>query len=543
MTILEKDGKLLFEPMAESWQQHGIVCSKMQMYAEREINNGIKPWQILDDVKSEFSNDSDALDAMAKLLTNNKDKKILYMRGSGSLGYKMGAWDQIFAQLEDCYNIDGNPCDTTGDTANEVDFTNAINPDATNMYNTDKIIVFGKNASNCSLNLYALLNDLKKQGKTIIYIDPINTKTAKLADRYIQINSGCDGMLACALLTHMGIENGHNVDSLIAESGITTDEFDYILRHIEPKKTSFIVGYGLQRQPNGMNSVQWLDRLAVKTDNTDTLYFGHGSKRFWKSMDCAPFKGAVNIADVASRLASGEFDLFVCIGANPAMTFPDSNLWAKALTATKTIVVDTNICKTADFADLFIKVGGMFSMGDTMGSYFFPHKHYRERYTNEMNDVEAAEALADRLGLTIDVREPKDMEQEVPTTREYVTKSLELLKPPTSQKFQFFTASHPSYLNSQILDRMVPELQVVHLNPKDAENYKLNNDDIVRVYNEYGQLKGRVLVSDMVPEKTLLSWKSIPMVEGQANNVIPAEATDAGNGLNYYTVFVDIDRG
>lgn len=39
-----------------------------------------------------------------------------------------------------------------------------------------------------------------------------------------------------------------------------------------------------------------------------------------------------------------------------------------------------------------------------------------------------------------------------------------------------------------------------------------------------------------------MCWKNIPMKEGQTNDAIPNELTDAGSGLAYYAAMVELER-
>jgi len=534
---IKNNGKFTFQGIPEEWSETGFVCSKFKVFAEREINNGLKSWQIINGNKVTYSSDSDAIDALAQLLEEYRGKKVLYMKGSGSLAYNMGYWNVLFARFDNCWSVSGGPCDDTGADAHEADFGVVLNPPVTNLEKADTIILYGKNAAVCSQHLYAYLKKLKKQGKTIIYIDPVRTKTADLADKYVMINPCCDGLLACALLTELGQENGHNSADLIKKAGISKADFAYILDNIKNTKTAHIQGFGIQRQSNGMNAYQWLSRLAVKTGSQELLYHGHGSKKKWEKLP-ADFKGYVHVDKVAEALANGDFDLYINVAANPAMTYPDTNKWVAGLSKTKTIVIDTNNTETSAHADFFFKVGGMFAQKDYMGSYFFSQDYSREKLTDEMSDCEACKLLADKLNISIDIKE-KATEVEVPQ-RKYVAKSLPLTMPETSDKFQFISSSHHAYLNSQILPGMEIGLQVIHINTKDAETLGIKTGEDVKVVGETGEFVAEALVTDGIAEKTLMCWKNIPMKSGYINCAVPNKLTDSGNGLDYYTTFVDL---
>lgn len=536
-----ENGKYTFKGVSEPWAEKGFVCSKFNVFAEREIDNGILSYQTAGGSKTEYQTDADAVKAMADFLEPYRGKKILFMRGSGSLAYNMAAWDCLFAGFDNCFGTTGGPCDNTGGDAHEADFGTEKNPDVTNLEQADTVILYGKNAAVCSQHLFAYLKKLKKDGKKIIYIDPVKTKTAGIADRYIMINPCCDGLLACALLTEMGLDStGYSTDELLKISGISRSDFDYILGCVKNGKTAHIQGFGIQRHANGMNAFQWINRLAVKTGSEDMLYYGHGSKRKWEKVSRPAFSGTVHVDRVAQALADGEFDLFINTGANPVMTFPDTHLWKTGLSKTKTVVIDTCHTETSEYADFFLKVGGMFSQADFMGSYFFPHDYERKKLTDEMSDSEAAMMLGSRLGIKINLK-PKSELQELPQPdRAYRTDKLSLTIPEASDKFRFITSSHSAYLNSQILPGMQEGKQVIHINPADAEKLGVKNGDDLKVTGEKGHFTAEALITDGIAEKAIMCWKNIPMKEGFLNNAIPHKLTDSGNGLVYYSFFVDV---
>lgn len=533
----ENNGKFTFKGIRESWQKDGFVCSKFKVFAEREIGSSVKSYARYGKEKMEFETNAQSLNALADLLSLFRNKKILYVRGSGSLAYNMGYWDVLMSGFENVYKVRGGVCDNTGDDAHEHDFGTGINPPVENLADADTVILFGKNAAVISQHLYAYLKELKKQGKTIIYIDPIKTKTAELADRYIRIRPASDGLLACGLMDALGVEKFENAQELLALTGISEDDFEFLHSRINDK-TAFIEGFGMQRQSNGMNIVRLINRLAVKTGNIDRLYYGHGSKRYWESLKTS-FNKFVGVDEAAKKLANGEFDLFVNIAANPAMTYPDALNWVEGIKRTPTVVVDVCPTRTSKDAIFFLKVGGMFAQQDFMASYFFAHDHDRERLIEGLTDMDAAKYIGSRLGIEIDFLEPKRIET---GKKKYIDERVEPVIPETSAKFQVFSASHPAYLNSQITEGMEKGLQVVMINPKDARRLHISDGDTVKVENRQGYYKGDAVITEDVPEKVILSWKNLPMKEGYINDLIPPRLTDSGTGMVYYTVFADVSK-
>jgi len=537
---IEKNGKYTFKGVPEKWSETGFVCSKFKVFAERELCTKQSSWELTDGKMSELT-EQEAIDRLAEMLEQYRDKKILYMRGSGSLAYNMAYWDVFFSKFENCWATSGGPCDDTGGDAHELDFGVNSNPDITNLEKAETIILFGKNAAVCSQHLYSYLKKLKKDGKRIIYIDPVKTRTAEIADRYIQINPMCDGILACALLQGLGLESGYDIRLLLERSGISDEEFSYLKDSIVKGRTGYIQGFGIQRHTNGQNAFQWISRLAVKTGCEDTLYFGHSSKRHWPAMK-ADFKGHIHVDKIADTLAEGGFDLYVNVAANPAMTFPDTKRWEEGLKNTRTVVVDTNMCRTAEYADFFLKVGGMFTQKDMMASYFFSQDYKRDRIAEGMSDVEAVMLLSKKLGFDISEKKLEDVPVQTLAKRDYRTDKLGLDVPDKKDGLMLITSSHESYLNSQTLEGMEKGLQVIYINPKDADRLGIKNGCDVKISGDKGSFTADAEITTDVTEGTVMCWKNIPMKKGFTNNAIPNVLTDSGNGLVYYSHYVSLEN-
>jgi len=533
-----KNGKYQFTGIAESWQKTGFVCSKFKVFAEREISSGVKSYLTVNGEKHTFETDAEALSAFGDMLERYRDKKILYLKGSGSLAYNMGYWDRLMSSFENCVKITGGVCSGTGGAAHEEDFGTEVNPPIENVAGCRTAILFGKNAATVSQHLYAYLKELQKDGLKIIYIDPIKTKTAEIADKYIQINPACDGLLAAALLTELGLEEGHDTERFIARSGVSHDDFNYLKDAIASGRTAFIQGYGMQRNPNGMNIVRLINRLAVKSGNNDTLYYGQGSKRFWKGLG-VKFRHHVHIDTVAKKLADGEFDLFVNVAANPAMTFPDAKNWVRGIKNTPTIVVDVQPTRTSENCELFIRTGGIFAQPDFMGSYFFPHWHKRERLTQELSDMDIVTDLSNRLGIDLNVCNP---EPDMPAQRIYKDERIEAVVPDEPAGFSLLSLSHPAYLNSQHLPHIAEKLKTAYINPKDAAKLGIENGNMIKVSTYAGHYSAYAQVTDTVREKVIMSYKNVPMADGFINDATPPLLTDSGKDMVYYGISAEVVR-
>ncbi len=528
---------LKVEPIKEQFLDKGFVCSKLKKFYKREVaDNSDASFVVKNGKRIE---NPDVIDEFANLIKKHKNGRILFYRGSGSLGYYMGYWDKLFSGLDNVYFVKGSPCDETGIIAHIEDFGVCSNPPIENLNSVDSIVLFGKNALVTSPHLFAYLLKLKKSGKKIVYIDPIRSETAAIADEYLQIEPATDGILAHLILERLGYVSSSTATKTMLELiGITKADLDMLLDFIKPGSTGIIEGIGMQRYSNGKNSIQWVNRLAFYTKNLDTLYFSRPSKYGISPPVAAPKKRHVQIASLPFVLSAGLFDLIVIVAANPAVTLPENGALMHAFEEKKLVVVDTNITETARFADLFIRVGGMFAQEDVQGSYFFNKTHKRERLIEDyLTDIQLVRELADKLDINIS---PPLLDSittdDKPAQREPHIDTIGLSLPLKSKGLRLVSLSSGAYLNSQT---HISENEKIYISPQAAESRGIKNKDRVMVRSPIAHELFECIVTDKTRGNTAFSYKNRSL---KVNALTPATPTDAKYALSYYDLFVDLEK-
>ncbi len=538
---ISKDGKIV--PCVRKSTQIASVCGKLKGFYRREILTTDRSYLMENGVRY-FQDDDSILKKTALFLSKNGHKKILFLRGSGSLGYNMGYWDLLFSHFKNCYFIDGSPCDETGISAQLEDFGICMNPNIENLQMSKSIILFGKNVYTTSRHLFLYLKKLKQNRKTIIYIDPIKTKTSRIADRYIRIEPASDGLLIAAVLSKKGLIKGIDYKELINHIGIAEDDFLYLCDNIIDSGTSFIIGTGLQRYTNGKNTVQWIDRLAYYTHNIDNLYYGRPSLENFEELIINK-KHKINIAKIVQYLKDHFFDIIVVVAGNPVITYPESGIWEDALKSTPLIVVDTNITQTAQYADFFIKVGGMFTQADAQGSYFFNVDAKRENFSNKFpSDIDVIKKLSQLMSLGIKIKNADDIHfKRKHHKRTFIDKKL-MLKYPKANKnmYRIITSSNYFYLNSQNSIYTKNKDNFIYISEKIAEDSDISDGDKIILENETGSIAGICRISDMVNHNIIMIYKNRKLNNGHPNKIIKSLPTDSCTGIAYYDTFATIKK-
>jgi anaerobic selenocysteine-containing dehydrogenase len=78
--------------------------------------------------------------------------------------------------------------------------------------NSKLIVIWGKNDFNTCLPAAESILYAKSKGAKIITIDPVKTKAAEIADIWLQIKSGCDGLLAMSMINEIISNNLYDKD-------------------------------------------------------------------------------------------------------------------------------------------------------------------------------------------------------------------------------------------------------------------------------------------------------------------------------------------
>lgn len=541
---LSPEGRPLFIPEKKYYNTPPFVCAKLRRFYD--VESSFEPGSFFLDAGHKINiSDKEAVEKAAKLIQLHQRGRILFMRGSGSLSWRMSCWDALLAKLEQVWFVKGSPCDETGISAHMKDFSVCMNPPVNRIEEANTVILFGKNAKVTSPHFYTFLKRLSKRETRVVYIDPVETGTSSMADRYIRILPAGDGLLCAAILSRLGLENSLNWQELRDRAGVLPQDLDYLSALFAKKeKIAMVTGFSLQRYANGMNSVRWINRLAALTQNSDLLYYGKSSKEGMESPGVSP-ANRIPIAELPERLRQNFFDLIIVAGANPCVTYPESTTWAQALADTPLIVADVRNTETTACADLFLRVSGMFGQEDAQGSYFF-NDDVRVRLkgflSHHLSDAETVSLLAKSMGMELRIKGVQEIGRtdEAPL-RNYATSTLEAVPPLYEPGYRLLTVSHPLCLNSQL--GFKPDKDAcLFVSEEVAYKEGLIDGQPVRVKNNIGFFETICNVTSMLKGPVVMAYKNQPFQVNWANHVVKSSATDAGTGLDYYDTFVELEK-
>ncbi|MBY2229795.1 molybdopterin-dependent oxidoreductase [Clostridioides difficile] len=270
----------------------GFICKKGMAHLDRlNHKDRIKtPMLKVDGVWKEISFDK-AIEIMAEKLTYYKEKytskSVMHydQYGSGSVLKYIG--DIFFNFYGGVSRQKGGPCWSAGMHAQKYDFGVARSHAIEDMLNSKSIFVWGKNPAYTTIHTMQIIKKAKEKGIKIVVIDPIYTKTAQIADKYVQVNPGTDGALAIAMAKIIvedklydeeyinsyviGFEEykkylySLELSFLIDECGVKENDIRELVDLYTNKYSSINVGYGLQKYKNGGNTIRAIDALSAIT--------------------------------------------------------------------------------------------------------------------------------------------------------------------------------------------------------------------------------------------------------------------------------------
>lgn len=382
----------------------------------------------------------EALDFVAeRLLTIRAESgpaAIFHYRSGGSLGILKHLCEYFWDHFGPVTVKRGDICSGGGDAAQMLDFGREESHDLFDLLNSRHIVLWGKNVAVSSPHTIPVLKEAQRRGARITYIDPVRTRTADLADHYLQPRPAGDFALAMAVARVL-IERGwtdpaassycDHLDELAAlarsrsvadwceRAGVAPSAAEELARRLGPERpAAILVGWGMARRTTGAAIVRAVDALSAISGNLG-IPGGGVSYYFFRrgAFDLSRLKGAAppprTICEPlfgAEVLAASDPPIravWVTAG-NPVTMLPDSAAVARALeTRELVIVTDLFLTDTARRAHVVLPTTSLLEADDIVGSYGHHWVGVARPVVpppvGVLSDLEILQALAPRVGL------------------------------------------------------------------------------------------------------------------------------------------------
>ena len=365
----------------------------------------------------------------------------------------------------------------------------------------------------------------------------------------------------------------------------------------EHRPSATMIGIGFQKSNQGAQAVRAVSLLPSLIGQHRGFFYGNSSGM---DVDTKYLTGQSLVGKspkVTSQVAlsdavlAGEFKFIYVYGTNPALTLPNQTAFRRGLVKNDVFMAvhDPHWNETADFADVALPATSYLEKEDIV----VPWSHWHVRKSNRViaplgesqDEIEVMVGLAKRLNIGSEmVYEPpwkalekafegalaKDAFQQLLNGNrvqmkykpldEYQTRSgkIEFVSESDRRKgstdFPYFepTQTGPDeylllnsavreYTHTQFQDIFGPIPAIVWINPHDAENHGIRNNDEVFLTNRLGKINASAQITGDVPVGVLWSPRQFPGKNGvPLNTICPGTPQHLGGGSVFNSTVVRI---
>lgn len=321
---------------------------------------------------------------------------------------------------------------------------NRVGMDPETLRSSKLVVLWGANVLSTHPHMWRPILEARRNGASIVAIDPIRTRTAAASDWHLAPMPGTDAALALGLL-HVVLAEGREDRRFIAEHTVGWEAFRQRILEFPPARAAAItglpsesivalgrrlaatrptgirIGIGLQRHGGGGMAVRTISCIPGVTGDWkhpgggvsyDTRgFFGLDWAALWRD-DLRPRE--TRVLD-AKRLGEGllEIDdppvkaLFV-YASNPAASFPNQAEVLRGLARSDlfTVVVEHFLTDTARYADIVLPATMQIEHRDLLIAYGHLYLSWNEPATPPPGECLPATELFRRLARTMGLETP-----------------------------------------------------------------------------------------------------------------------------------------
>lgn len=211
---------------------------------------------------------------------------IALYKSTGNVGIHHFVVDEFFSSLGETTKVRSSSFPTAGFDAIQYDVGVVKMSDPSLVKEASMIMIWGANPAATNIHLIPYIIEAKMKGAKIVVVDPLYTRTAELADLFIQLRPGTDGMLANVLIKNLldlgifdedfleyhsyGFEQYKealkelNTQASLLTCDIKKEVLDILLNWFKHSKAiSHVIGTGLQKHTNGGQNIRAIQALAA----------------------------------------------------------------------------------------------------------------------------------------------------------------------------------------------------------------------------------------------------------------------------------------
>ena len=353
-------------------------------------------------------------------------------------------------------------------------------------------------------------------------------------------------------------------------TGVPWSEIEEISEIIAEKGPSgFLIGLGLNKSEQGAEACRAVSLLPALLGEHRGFHYSDASARYvdWDYINGSKLSKntsrIVNQVSVGDQLESGDFKFVFIQGSNPAMTLPNQKSVRMGLQKEDVFVVvnETHWTETARLADVILPSPTYLEKSDINLSDHHRYVRLSQRAIEPLGESRHEIWIMRKIAELIDCNEswlhedswdalrkahegafldgtfddlfnerilklkqrPNDEYQTESNKIEfYSSKALDLGFEPLPHQLEIndnkewytlLNSALPKWTHSQFRDVYGPMPDIVWINTEDASKLTIKSGDKITVFNEYGKLMLKAIITDDVIEGVL--WAPRPLVDGR----------------------------
>ncbi len=433
----------------------GWLCTKVNRYLEfvlhpERLRRPLRRVGAKGEGRFEPISWDEALDTVTarwqELVGRYGPESILPYSYSGTLGLvqstvaNMRFWTRLGAS-----GLDRTICSVAGTEALRVTVGGSLGTDPESVVDSRLVLLWGTNPASTHPHFIPWLDEARRRGAKVYYIDPHRSLTAKRADIHLMPRPGSDAALALGLM-HLLFTEGRVDEAWAREHTVGLDQLRRRAMEMPPARAAELTGIpepdirqlardygttrpalirtsmGIQRHSNGGNTIRALACLPALTGDYGRpgggLLYSTGGYWMWPAEAACPqelFRNSpnpnprvINMNRLGAALLEADppvRSLYV-FNSNPASVAPNTNRVLAGLAREDlfTVVHELFMTDTARWADIVLPATSQFEHWDL-------HKAYGHLYVSlnrpampplgeAKSNWEVFQLLAERMGFT-----------------------------------------------------------------------------------------------------------------------------------------------
>lgn len=433
----------------------GFLCGKVAQYLDRQYS----PQRILHPMKrigakgeGRFTRITwdEALDTIASRFQAISDgfgpEAILPYSYAGTMGLLNNAgMDRRFFHRLGASRLDRTICSSAGGAALAASMGYRTGTEPEQFRHAKLIIAWGANIHGTNVHLWPFIVEARRQGAKLYVIDPVKTRTARLADRHFTITPGADLALALGMMhviLNAGLYDAQYVErythdfadlrDLIRDytpehtaglTGIPEEDILLLAREYATTKPAVIrVNYGVQRTERGGSAMRAIAALPVLTGSwqqvggglqlttSQAFFFDTAGLEMPDLQNRSPLGRPARIVNMSqlgkalTELNDPPVKTIYVYNSNPAAIAPNQRLVHDGFRRGDlfTVVHEQFPNDSTDFADIVLPATTFLEQTDIFRAYGHFHVQLaRPAVAPEgeaKSNVEVFRALAERMG-------------------------------------------------------------------------------------------------------------------------------------------------